>query len=223
MLYLLQMLKISTAVKQILYKSEVALTAMQEGYLNYSAYAGSIQKEVESLCMKPVQVGSITVALTRLKEEIAASKELLPQITLKTFSATTDLVEIALEKTRKNQQVLQSIYSEEKFSDAEFLCVTHGISEFSLLFPSRLEKDILSFLNDTRIKFHKRGLASITVAFDEKVIVTPNVMFAVLRPLALNSINIVELVSTYTEMSIIVAQEDVNKAFQILGKEFWSR
>jgi hypothetical protein len=47
---------------------------------------------------------------------------------------------------------------------------------------------------------------------------TPNTIFALLRPLALNRINLVEVVSTYTELTVIVAEKNLQAAFFVLSK-----
>ncbi len=62
------MIKISGVVRGILFSSEVALSAFNDGYLNLSAYAKAIRKDVEARAKTPVPVGSIVVLLSRLKK-----------------------------------------------------------------------------------------------------------------------------------------------------------
>jgi len=82
------MLKISTTVEKIIASSEEALCALSQGYLNYSAYAKKIKKQVEEECKKPVKLGSIVVALSRLAKNYSGEKGFIPEIKIKDFPAS---------------------------------------------------------------------------------------------------------------------------------------
>jgi hypothetical protein len=61
-------------------------------------------------------------------------------------------------------------------------------------------------------------LAGLTIRFPAKYLHVPNTTFALLRPLALNRINLVEVVSTYTELTLIVAERDLERTFVVLNR-----
>src|SRR5579885_1122182 len=211
------MIKVTEVVREIIFDSEIALHALAQGYLNLSAYADSIQSEVERRCRKPVRVGTIVVAISRLARVVEKRDALLPPIEINHIAAKTGLVEITFDKTRGNRDRLQRLYTDNEFLSADFFTVTYGIGELSIVVPSTLKKAVLKHYGKQKPKLLLEDLAGLTVRFDEKCIWIPNIIFALVRPLAMKRINIVEIVSTFTELTFIVSQNDLQEAFIILS------
>ncbi len=61
-------------------------------------------------------------------------------------------------------------------------------------------------------------LVGITVRFSEKYLAEPNVVYAILSLLAAKRINLIEIVSTYTELTMIIKKEEMEKTIQALNK-----
>ncbi len=60
------------------------------------------------------------------------------------------------------------------------------------------------------------NLSSITIRTPKEWVYTPGGDYAILKRLAWENINIVEILSTYTELTIIFDNKDVDKAFSVL-------
>lgn len=211
------MIKVTEVVREVLFGSEIALSAMANGYLNLSSYAASIQPEVERHCRKPVRVGTVVVALSRLAKTLDASKDLVPEVEIRHIAAKTGLVELTFDKTRVNREKLQRLYQDNDFLSADFFTVTYGIGELSIVVPSNLKQAVLKLYAKQKPILLLEDLAALTVRFDETYIHIPNITFALLRPLAMRRINIVEIVSTYTELTFILHQSELKEAFVILS------
>ena len=56
---------VAAIVREIIDESEIALSALQAGILNLSAFAKKIQGDVSKRAQKNVTTGSIVVALSR--------------------------------------------------------------------------------------------------------------------------------------------------------------
>jgi hypothetical protein len=209
---------VASFVREIVDESEVALTALVEGYLNLSAYAKRIKPEVQRRARKDVAVGTIVVALCRYEIDARKRAALTPKVRLETISTRTALVEVSFNKTAKTTALLQAVYANEKLQEAEVLTVTSGIRELSLIFPEALKGEVLKVFKRETPTLIVEDLASLTLRFPPKYIHTPNAIFSMLRPLALNRINIVEVVSTYTELTVVVAQRDLQDAFAVLSE-----
>jgi hypothetical protein len=212
------MIKVPEVVREILLSSEVALSALSGGFLNLSAYAASIQPEVERRAKKPVRTGTIVVALSRIAKSIDAQSPLLQDVQLENVAVKTGLVELTFEKTKLNRDRLQRLYEDKDFAAAEFLTVTFGVGELSIVVPENLRKAVLKLYQNQQPKFLLGNLASLTLRFNEKYIEMPNVIFSMLRPLALKRINVVEIVSTYTELTFILRERDLKVAFVTLSE-----
>jgi hypothetical protein len=216
------MLKVTDLVRSHLMSSEIALSALSSGYLNFSAYAALIQPEIERTARKPVRPGTIVVALSRIAKSLSAEKRppLLPPTKIENISVKTGLVEIAFDKTKVNRDRLQRLYQDNTFISADFFTVTHGVGELSIVIPEAFKKAVLKVYGHQQPKLILENLASLTLRYDEKNIHTPNITFAVLRPLALKRINIVEIVSTFTELTFILHHDDLQEAFLTLNPIF---
>ena len=56
---------------------------------------------------------------------------------------------------------------------------------------------------------------------DPKAVGTPGVFYGILKQFMWGNINVVEIVSTYTEFIIILKKRDVDRAFSVLKTYFW--
>lgn len=211
------MLKVSDIVREIVFSSEPELTVLCRRTLNLSAYAKRIQPQVERLARKPVQVGTIVVALSRLSSELKDEDPLLPVVELDGVAVKTNLAEIAFDKTANNKLRAQSLYTEKEFAQADFLTITYGASEISIFAPTVLVPKVLKNFKPDTPKLFLDNLAALTVQFSQRYIETPNMYFALLRVLAVRKLNIVELISTYTELTFLVKQSDLNELFGLMN------
>ncbi len=65
------------------------------------------------------------------------------------------------------------------------------------------------------------NLSAIVIRLSRSTVGTPGVYYAILKRLAWQNLNVVDVVSTYTEFTIIVANEQVDQAFAALRRYLW--
>jgi hypothetical protein len=211
------MIKVSDIVREIVYSSEPELTILSRKLLNLSAYAKRIQPQVERRTHKPVQLGTIVVALSRISAELTDEDPLLPPVVLDGIAVKSNLAEVTFSKTATNKLRAQKLITEKEFAQADFLTVTYGTSEIAIFAPMTLVQPILKTFRPDKPTLHLDNLAALTVQFSDQYIAIPNMYFALLRALAVRKINIVELISTFTELTFLVQQADLNELFQLLN------
>jgi hypothetical protein len=59
-------------------------------------------------------------------------------------------------------------------------------------------------------------LSSITILLTKETVNIPGVYYSILKLLAWNEINVIDVISTYSELTIILSNNDIDKAFSIL-------
>ena len=214
------MIKISDVVREILYSSEVALSAFNDGYLNLSAYAKTIRKEVEERAKKSVRIGSIVVALSRMKKSTGKTRQLLPDVEIEDLSVKSGLAEATFERTAGNLARLRELWRDPRINAGDFFMVTQGAGEITMVALESALPHILAVARPAKPKTIVKNLVGLTARFDEKYIAIPNAIFVFVRRLALKHINIVEIVSTYTELTFIIDQKDLQEAFLALNELF---
>ncbi len=213
------MLKVSEIVKDILSSSDIELEAMRAGILNLSAYAAKIQPEVEKRCWKPVQKTTIVVALSRLQVGVAKIAPLKPVIKFTELSVKSPLAEITFEKTLHSIQQSRTLSSFLQKHEPAFLTITQGINEITVIVSQEQELRVIKhFATPPKASFV--NLVGVTVSFSEKYLREPNVIYTVLSALAGQRVNIIEIVSTYTELSVIIDQKQLELCITTLNQFF---
>ena len=214
------MRRISDIVRDILTSSEVAYSAYTSGCLNLSAYAAYIRPEIEHRAQKSVSVGSVVVALSRLKSAagtkgLPKAQEVVPRVAIESLSVHSALTEFAFAKSPENRVRLSALQRLEVVRNAPYFTTTLGVGEISIIIPQSVEHVVRTTFKTERPLVVVPNLAGITLRFSPKYLYTPNTTFALLRPLAMRRINVVEVASTFTELTIILAMPDLEAALVI--------
>jgi hypothetical protein len=206
------MLKVSDAVKEIVIESEEELSCLSQGILNLSAYAKKIRASVERKTKKQVKHGTIVAALARYARDLEVKSQIIPAITWRDIAVKSGLIEIAFDKTRANRDRLQVLYQTPQFLSADFMTITHGVGELSIIINEALEQPVMRIFGRQKPKFILRGLCGLTVRFDEHYIHEPGLTLSLVRKVAMKRINIVEMVSTFTELTFLLYEKDMSSA-----------
>ena len=209
---------VAAIVREIIDESEIALSALQAGILNLSAFAKKIQGDVSKRAQKNVTTGSIVVALSRYEYDAKKRAPLTPKVRLESISTRSTLTELTFARTHRIRSRLREVHENKDLLEAEIVTVTSGVREVSLIVPASLQDHVLEIFQGEEPTLVLENLASLTLRFPARYLHTPNTIFTLIRPLALSRINIVEVVSTYTELSVIVAEKDLQNAFAVFSK-----
>lgn len=211
------MLKVSTAVAQILSESEIELEALKKGIVNLRAYAQLIKSDVEERTMKSVQIGSIVVALSRIQKKSQTYADIHPHIRLEDITVKSPLCEISYEKTVETGKKLASLQRSVLVKPTDFSTMTSGVSEITIIIAQEHALKIQqAFESEPTCVLY--DLVGVSVRFDPSYIDIANSLYSLMYQLACKRINILEIVSTYTELTFILRQPDLPLALNVLGK-----
>lgn len=205
------MLKVSDSVAEIIFNSEVPLTALAGGYLNLTAYAQSIQAEVEEKTKKNVTVGSIVVALSRLSRQLAHQHPLEVPVHIENLTVKSPLVELVFEKNQQTVGMLRRFYASHVSDPSEFTTVTQGTSEITIICHEKARASVEKVFT-IQPKVVISNLVALSVRFPQEYQEQPNILYSLLRRIAVKKISLAEVVSTYTELTFILEQKDLEKA-----------
>jgi hypothetical protein len=215
------MVTIPEAVENIIKKSLFLEEALSIGIINISALARSIKPKVEREVMKEVQEGAIIMALNRFSQKLrkkAGEQE-------KIFRSTPDLMVRSnlIEITYSNSELL--VQKQKKLLDQlsgkqYFLTLTQGINETTIIASKELEAKILKIFKEEKIISRIDNLSSITVLLPLGTASIPGAYNYILKSLAWEGINVVEVVSTFNELTIILEDKNIDFSFSILKRLF---
>lgn len=202
-------------VRDILSEDGLIIEALQRGVLNISAYANEVHAEVESRTKKPVRIGTIIVALSRLTDKIEQQPRLAPIVAIDSMNITSSLLGISYDKT---DQVLMDIsrINHSYIDNANaFFAMTMGTKGVTIICSSSLADRITQSIGQ-HPKATMEKLVAISVRFSDDYMDVPNAIYSLVQALAVRQIHIVEIVSTYTELTFMVYEQEMETALQAL-------
>lgn len=215
------MITVAEAAQKIVKRSRYLTEAMSKGIINTSALARYIKPELEQMIQKKVSNPALIMALNRMSNTLTK-----PPVFKNVFKTPPDMIfrSNLIEITVANSQTLI-----EKFpkllhlSDNNakyFFTLTKGNFETTIIASRDLEGKINTLLKEETILSHFENLSSITIRLPKQAIQTPAIFYFFLKSLAWEEVNIIEIVSAYLELTIILEEKEVNKAFAILKSLF---
>lgn len=210
------MKKISDSVLELLQNDELALEAFRAKLLNLSAYAQRIRDRVEKLTLKKVKKGTIVAALSRIsKTNLIKASLLRPEVKISNLSVKSPLYSLTY---TKNADIQRRIATLNPFlvTPVDLFAVTDGSSEIVLICTEKAIKLIKDHL-EVEPKEEISNLSAVTITFPEAYNRTPNVLYTLMSDLATRRINVVDMISTFTETSFIVNKKDVEGVVAIFN------
>lgn len=210
------MIKITDCIKDILLGDDVAREALKLNYLNLSAYAKQIRPEIEAKLYKPVSTGAMVVALSRVRHDFLTHPDYRPKVHIETMSICPNLADLTFEKT-SDTLAATSMLDQAITRDGTFFAITQGSAELTIIFDAKHITKVLTHLM-RKPKGQYANLTAITVRFEEELYIeVPNMIFTLVSALAVKRINLIEIVSTFTELSFIVRSRDTEQTIQALS------
>lgn len=212
------MITVAQITENILLQDDIALAAARKGLLNLSSYARSIQPQIRTALLKDVQEGSIIAALSRLAAGLDTAP---PEITdvIQSLAVQSNLEGITYERSAEVASKIRKVYHHINVDDHTFLTVTQGINEITIVAESQVAQVFRSKLEGAHKIYDKANLVGITAKFKVGNLEIPNLIYALTRRLAYKAVNIIEVVSTATELTYIIDRKDLEIALSQLQKD----
>lgn len=214
-------MNIGKASENIIKKSPFLLEALNEGLINVSSLARKIKPEVEALLGKEINESAIVVAIKRLPP----SK--LTNIENQIYKVIQDIGEVVLRSklvvcTYKNSNALlkaQSAFINEVSDEKDlFYSVSRNTLETTIITNEKLLPLIEKHMSDLHLISFINGISAITINLPQSNADTPGTYYFILKTLALEGINILEMISTTNEFTIILQNNEVDHAIGLLMK-----
>jgi len=150
---------------------------------------------------------------TKTKKPPKPQKNLITNLT-----TTTNLNIITFTKNQNVLRQINKIYQEAQQNNSYFT-LSQGINELTIITEETLMKKIRKLISDKEKSFID-DIASLGIHYDEKNFSMPGLLYQIIQPIALQGININEITSTYTEISVCVKQKDLKLLFNTIYNQF---
>jgi hypothetical protein len=216
-------LKVSEIVEGMVEEDELIYALGLEGLLNLSSYARKIQPQIESKLRKPVKEGTIVTALARFfqKKPIKGlSYSELGQV-IQTLTVHTNLEGMTFERTESTSNRIRSLYPKLTENSKAFFTQTEGLSEITIVCEAKIAAEFRRELKSCKKIYDKRELVGISIKFDLKYLDVPNTLFELYKKLAFKKVNIIEIISTATELTFLISKEELVVALDAFQKNLY--
>ena len=211
-------INISKAVEDIFFQDDVAGAAARRGWLNLSSYARHIQTAVQTALLKAVSEGAIVTALSRLAATLPGQSNEQANV-IQNLAVHANLQGVSYERSERVSEQIRHIYHQVQPDNKTFLTVTQGINEITIVAEAAVAQMFRARLENAPRVYLKEGLVGITAKFAPHHLETPNLIYSLVRRLAYKNVNLVEIVSTATELTFIIDKRDLATALEQLQKD----
>jgi len=208
---------VSSLVKKLLNQKPFLMEAFERGILSYGNLAVDFKSEIENILGKEVKDSAIVMALRRYAEEVKKhdshprESQLSCEIVMK-----TNICDFNVHKSESLLERLKDLYDIVQIGRGDFLNVTIGSEEISIAVSDKYRDQVEQFLsNEKKIDF-RNGLVSLTLLFSGDFLHTPGIIYQTLRKLAWENINVYEIISTMTELTVVISRDDSLKGYEAL-------
>lgn len=215
------MIKIANIAARLIEQMPFIAEAMQAGLINISALAREIQPEVSKQVGRPVQTGAIVMAIQRMPSVgLVQSERSLAQFfrSLQDMSVRSDLLDYTFQNSETLSARQAQLFAQIGRQPKVFYSVSRGIAETTLLIARTFEQEVDALFAGERWLSKEGNLNAITLMLPLENRQIFGIYYHILRQLAWQGINVVEVVSTSNEFTIVVGDEDLEQAFSVLAQ-----
>jgi len=205
---------ISKTVQTLIDEDLSLQDALQRDYGNYSAIARMLMPKVKEAVNHDVNLESVITSVKRAKANYTILQGKITRVVAgSVLNIRTDMAKVSVDKTRRNLEKIRKTLA--GFS-GEFLQVIEGNSVVTLISDLNSFNKISSIFTKKDVIDQKQNLATVIIRSPDEIINTPGCVQAFYNAVSRRHINIEETMSCYTETIIVLAMEDVSKAFAAL-------
>lgn len=210
---------IGKITEDLINRSPFLREAMTDDLINISALARKLKNEIEDLAGKEVNEGAIVMAIKRMTPGLYHRLNI--KITnvmgdLGDFLVRSNLEDFTFENSDAFKSKQASLIEEINKDNDTFFTLCKGVTETTFIVSSQHSETVSRIFKHAKLKSHTKDLASVTVKLPSINTEIYGIYYYILKHLAWEGINIIEIVSTSNEFTVVVKQDDVDKAFKIL-------
>ncbi len=212
-------MKLSHIIESQVKQSPFISECLNAGLINTTALARYLQPSVEKEMGESVQISAIAMAIKRMPMslDLINHKSLARFIKqLRDILVRSELENLSVRHSPTLFDKLLSIIGTFKDEDRHFFGMIKGIYETTLVFSNELSVFVHEQLMGEEIISSRKELCAVSIMLPKQNLDTSGVYYTILKKLAWKGINIVEVISTSNEVSLLFDKKDIDEAFKEL-------
>lgn len=208
------MIKVADAISAIIQGNPFLEFGVHHQLFNHRQLARYLSPFVVARTQKDVSESAIAMALSRLTPSLIEQTPQPEDYRLEKISVTTGLCTASFTRSITAHRALNRLQTEMQ-KNGSFCSVSEGMREVSVIIESRFENKLHGIVGERPVYSHS-SLASVEVLFGSAYTDTPGMLYMLLQRAALQNINLIEITSTYSGITLFIAEPDTRLLFDTL-------
>jgi hypothetical protein len=215
------MLSIAHKVEQIVSESAFLTEGLTLGLINLSELARQLRPQIETDLWKPVGQAAVVMALRRLAERLPANGQARQILLTPRMGELTTRNELAISTFRlsdNSQECQRQLLALAEPYPGMYVTVTRGVHEMLVVSSRPLAHLVEQAFGAERLLARVDNLTALTLRLNPETRRTPGIYHAVLKKLAWDKISVINMMCTFSELTILLEQSQTGKAFTALSQ-----
>lgn len=212
-------MKLSTVVTSLINQSPIIQEALDLDLINITSLARYLQADVQQILDREIQISAIVMAVKRRPTNMS---QILDKSLSQFMSSLGDVLvrsdiydyTYAHSSSFRNSQInfLQLIQDETN----SYYSICRGMGETTIVVNRVLKSIVEQAFEAEKLLVSRANLAAISISLPSTNQDISGVYYTLLKRLAWQGINIVEVISTSNEITLIVSKDDIDQVFSII-------
>ncbi len=210
---------IASAVEAYIKSKPFLISALTQGIINLTSLSRIMQEDIQAQTQKPVRTGAIVMALKRLSIdlEFRYSHKIIKTLrNIGDITVRSALIDYNFKVSDTLLAAQATLLSQLKLSSENFYTSSRGVNECNIVVSKHLAPLVDMHLAQEECLHKEENLSSITLKLPTENVSIPGIYYFVFQRLSWEGINIYEVISTSNEFTILVNDQQVDKAFRVI-------
>lgn len=214
------MLSIATKVERIVMESSFLMEGLRRNLINLSELARQLQPQLESDMWKPVGQAAVVMALRRVAERLpeAANQPIERARQTGELTTRTELTEYTYRHSDSIGDSHRLLLERTARMGGVFVTVTRGVNEVMVICSRPVKQVVEEVFAGERLLTQQDNLNALTLHLNPETSRTPGIYHTILKQLAWDKVNLVNMICTYTELTVLLEQNQTSAAFDVLSR-----
>ena len=210
---------IASEVSIYIKKKPFLSSALSQEIINLTSLARQIQPEIERSLGKSAKSGAIVMALKRIsdtQEFVTTHKIVRVLKSMGDITVRSSLVDYCFKLSETLLLAQAKFLNQIEASKNTFFTTSRGVGESNIIVSQDLSPIIESVFSNEVCLEKTNNLSAISIKLPTENVTIPGIYYFIFQRLSWEGVNINEVISTSNEFTILMDEDSVNIAFQVI-------
>ena len=212
------MASIQKIVNDLIQQQPFIEEALAQGLINHNELGRKLKSQVELNLKKEVNETAVSMAVRRYSRQITQEVQIKNKIELDDADIIIrqGLFEFTVHKTPETINIIRKIHDIIELSPRDFLTITHGMYEITIVANKSNKSKLELLFDESARKKIIDHLSALSIKLPEDASEGVGLYYIITKALAWNNVNIVEIISTWSELTLIIEDDKINLSHEVI-------